>query len=107
MAAITDGSAVAFSNQKIRVMADLMYSNYQTAKSLLAEWNARSMSSLIVNTTDLIVDGSPADGRTQITGAQATNIVTRAQEIITDYEATSNAKLNTVAVVSVNGGAKF
>lgn len=107
MAAITDASAVAFSNKKIRVMADLMYTSYQSAKSLLAEWNATGMSSLIVNTTDLISDGSPADGRTQITGAQATNIVTRAQDIITDYEASSNAKLNTVALVQVNGGARF
>src|SRR5437016_11907891 len=107
MPAITDPAAVKFSNEKIRVMADAMAQSYFSAKSLLAEWTAVTMSAKIVNTTDLIVDGSAQDGRNQITGAQATNIINRAQEIITDYEATSSANLNTVAAVAVNKAARF
>lgn len=104
---ITNPQAVVFANEKIRVMADLMASNYLTAKTLVADWNALSMSSLITNTSDNIVDGSATDGRSPITGIQATAIVTRAMEIIADYEAGSNAKLNTVLQVKVNGQAKF
>jgi hypothetical protein len=53
------------------------------------------------------VDGAATDGRNVITGAKATSIITRAMEFITDYEAGSNAKLNTVVQVRVNGGARF
>lgn len=107
MAAITDPTAVKFANEKIRPTADLMGSLYFTAKALVAEWNATGMSAKITNTADNIVDGSATDGRNPMTGAQATAIVTRAQEVIADYEATSNAKLNTVLVPAVNKAAKF
>lgn len=107
MPAITDPAAVKFANEKIRPMADAMAQSYFTAKSLVAEWNAVTMSAKITNTADLITDGSAQDGRNQITGAQATNVITRAMEIIADYEATSSAKLNTVVVVAVNRGARF
>lgn len=107
MPAITDPAAAKFSNEKIRVMADELATVYFTAKALVASWNATSMGSKITNTADLISDGSAQDGRTQITGAQATAIVTRAQEFITDYEAGSNAKLNTALIPRVNGGARF
>lgn len=107
MPAITDPAAVAFANQKIRPMADAMAQNYATCKAIVNAWNALTMSAKITNTADIISDGSATDGRNQITGAQATAIVTRAQEVIADYEATSNAKLNTVLQVAVNSGAKF
>lgn len=107
MAAITNATAVAFANQKVRVAANAMLQNYHTCKALVDAWNAGSLSAVMTNTADNIVDGSATDGRNPITGAQATAIITRAQEVITDYEATSNAKLNTVALVAVNGGAWF
>ena len=104
---ITNAQAIAFCNQQVRKMADSMASNYATCKAIVNNWNALSMSSLITNDASNIVDGSATDGRSPITGAMATNIITRAQEVITDYEATSNAKLNTVIQVKVNGGAQF
>src|SRR3990172_2928615 len=100
--AITNVSAVKFSNEKIRVAADKMFGLYLWAKQVVDEWNATSMSALITNTSDVMMDNSDVDGRTQITGADATNVITRLQEIITDYEVTSNAKLNTVVKPSVN-----
>jgi len=107
MAAISDPAAVAFANTKIRPMADAMAQSYFTAKALVDAWNALAMSAKITNTADLIVDGSAQDGRNQITGAQATTVVTRAMEIIADYEATSSAKLNTVLAAAVNSQGKF
>jgi hypothetical protein len=106
--AITDAEAITFSNEKIRVAADKLSQAYNFANQVLDEWNARSMSSVITNTSDVIEDGShstasPApDGRPSITGIQATNIINRVSELITDYEASSNAKLNTLLQVSSN-----
>ncbi len=88
-------------------MADAMAQNYMTCKAIVNYWNANSVSSVIANTTDTIADGAATDGRQIITGAMVTNIITRAQEVIADYEATSNAKLYTVLAVAVNGGSRF
>lgn len=107
MAVITDPTAIRFTNEKVRVMADAMAQAYFTAKSLVAEWNAVGMSSKITNTADLISDGSATDGRNPLTGAAATSVITRAQELITDYEANSGAKLNTILSAAVNHGARF
>lgn len=107
MAAITDPVAIRFANEKIRVAADMMAQNYWTAKSLLAEWNATGMSTRIPNTADTLTDGSAQDGRHPMTAAQATAVITRAQEVITDYEATSSAKLNTVMLPAVNTQGRF
>lgn len=103
MADITDPEAKKFSNEWVRTQADKLAQNYYACKRIVNEWNAKSMSSKIPNTSDIIIDDSATDGRHVITGAQATNIITRAQEVVTDYEATNNAKLNTVLVVAVHG----
>ncbi len=105
--AVTDPAAIAFSNTQIRPIADSMSTSYWTAKKLLANWNSLGMSAKFPNDTTAVSDGAAQDGRNQITGAMVNNIVNRAQEIITDYEATSNAKLNTVLQVQVNGQSKF
>jgi hypothetical protein len=104
MANITDAEAVRFCNEWARPAADRLAQRYYTAKALVNEWNARTMSTKIPNTADVIVDGSggAGDGRPGVTAAQITAIITRAQEIAADYEATSNAKLNTVLAVAVN-----
>lgn len=104
---ITDPAAVKFCNEQARIMADCMAQNYYTAKVIVNNWNALGMSSLVTNDASVVVDGSATDGRNQVTGAKITSIITRAMEIIADYEASSNAKLNTVLQVRVNGTAKF
>ena len=103
MADITDPEAVRFSNEKVRVAADRLARAYYFGKEVVSEWYAVSMASKIPNTTDVIIDGSAVDGRTTITGADVTNLITRLTELITEYEADSNAKLNTVLKPEVNG----
>lgn len=107
MAAITNPTAVAFANQKIRVAADAMLVNYHTCKAIVDAWNAGSISSVLTNTADNVVDGSATDGRNPITGAQATAIITRALEVVADMEASGGAKLNTIALVAVNGQSRI
>ena len=104
---ITDPAAVAFCNQEVRPYADAEAQAYWTAKKLINDWASFSMSAKIPNDASLIVDGSATDGRNAVTGLQITNILNRAQEKVTDYEATSNAKLVTVTQVAVNTQARF
>lgn len=107
MADISNPQAIAFVNEQARVMADSMAQNYATAKAIVNFWNANNVSAVIPNTVDVILDGAATDGRQIVTGAAITNIVTRAMEVIADYEATSNAKLNTVLNVAVNTGSRI
>lgn len=100
--AVTDQSAIAFCNTKVRQYADSRARDYVRAKDLVNAWNALGMSVLIPNDSTVVSDGSPADGRSAVTGAKITAIITRAQETIADYEANTNAKLNTILAVAVN-----
>ena len=104
---ITNATAVSFANTRVRPFADAYLTTYATAKALVAEWNATGMSALVPNDSNLFVDGSATDGRHPITGANATSVITRALELIADFEAGGSAKLNTIANPAVNGGSKY
>ena len=103
----TNPQVITFCNAHARPMADSMATSYWTAKKILTEWNSLNMGALIPNDGTAIADGAATDGRSPITGQMVTNIIVRATEIITDYEAAGNAKLNTVAQVAVNSQAKY
>mgnify|MGYP000621713160 CR=1 FL=1 len=102
MADITNAEAVRFCNEKVRVAADRLAQAYYFSKQVQNEWFANSMGSLIPNDASPVIDGSATDGRHPITGADATNLITRCGELITDYEAAGNAKINTILGVAVN-----
>jgi hypothetical protein len=113
----TNVQAIAFSNTRIRPMADLLSCAYHSAKKLVNEWNAQGVATVIPNDATVISDGAATDGRAPITDAQATAIVTRCNELISWMEQglvatpflvpVTNATLNTVSLVQVNGQAKF
>ena len=113
----TNTQAITFSNTRIRPTADLIYSAYLQAKSLVNLWNGQSVSVVIPNDTNIMGDGAVTDGRPVITDAQATAIITRCQELInwmeqglvaSPFTGTANlATLNTVAGVQVNGQSRF
>lgn len=101
--AVDDSTAIAFSNDEIRTVADNFAQLYNKCKGIQNRWNALGGASMIPNTVgDTIQDGSPSDGRPVIDGAKANNVMTRVIEFVTDMEAGSNAKLNTVLQVAVN-----
>lgn len=99
---IVNPTAVAFANNYIRRAADRKAQDYYYSKQVVQSWNAQSLSALFPNDTSNVVDGSATDGRPPITGAMVNNIINRASETIADYEATSNAKLNTILQVAVD-----
>ena len=87
--------AVKFSNEKIRVSADLLAQLYNFANTVIDEWNALEGVKLIPNTTEVIADGSGNDGRTIITGANANNVITRLQEFVNDMNENNSVNINT------------
>ena len=109
--AVTDPSAIAFCNNYIRPGADKRAQDYYFAKSLNDVWNS-GLSALIPNDATVIADGAApngtttagGDGRRLIKGSDVWLLATRCQEIITDFEASGNAKLNTVLACAVNPG---
>ena len=103
MAQITDPEAVKFCNERVRVAADKLAQAYQFAKLVTQEWYATNMSKkLAFDNADTVVDGSKDDGRHPISGIDVNNLITRLTELVADYEAGSNAKLNTILKVAVN-----
>jgi hypothetical protein len=102
--------AVAFANNRIRPAADALYSIYLTAQKVTQEWNGQTVSAVIPNDANLLVDGSAVDGRPPMTNAQATNIITRLGEILTLLDGTgalaqTAGRLGTVTAVQCNGHA--
>ena len=101
MAIIDNPEAVKFCNERVRVSADKLAQLYYTAKSVSQEWTANGIGTLIAyDNSDLVVDGSASDGRHPINGIEVNNLITRLTEFVTDMEANSGAKLNTVLAVA-------
>ena len=99
---VTDSSAIAFSNAQIRPMADQLVRNYRSSKLILQNWNAKNLSTFFATSTDIVVDGSPGDGRTPITSADINNTISSCSTIVNYFEANSFALYNQVLKVSVN-----
>jgi hypothetical protein len=105
MADITNLEAVRFCNERVRIAADKLAQIYFLAKSIVAEWYANDIGSLLPVDGGNVIDGSVTDGRHIITGNDATGLIVRLTELVADYEASNNAKLNTIMAVAVNTGA--
>jgi hypothetical protein len=103
MADITDPAAVRYCNERVRPAADRLAQAYNYAKSVTDEWVANDLGTDIPNNAaDTVVDGAETDGRHVISGEDVHDLINRLNELITDYEANTNAKLNTILQVAVN-----
>ena len=103
--AIENAQAVRFCNEQIRILADVLTSAYWTCKAVKANYYAAPELGTIFTDgiAEPVLDGSQTDGRPIITGNDVMALITRAEELITDMEANSNAKLNTLLAAAVNG----
>ena len=102
--AIDSPQALRFCNERVRPAADRLAQAYYFAAQVLAEWTALGGVALVPNSADAVADSASADGRPIITGQQVNNVMNRLSELITDYQAGGNAKLNTVLQVAVHTG---
>ena len=97
----TNAEAVKFSNEKVRVAANKLVNAYAFAKLVSAEWTGNNMGELF-RVGSVLVDGWETDGRHPVTGNDVTLIIVRLNELVADYEADNNAKLNTLLNVATN-----
>lgn len=94
---ITDPAALGFVGATVRPGAEALWNAYAMAKMTIRLWFGRSYGDLIPVSADLIGDG---DTRYPITGNDVVGIINRCQELVDDYEANGNAKLNTILKVA-------
>lgn len=99
---VTDSTAVKFSNEKIRPAADKLAQAYYTAVMVRDEWYANNLGAVLPVGGGVIADGADVDGRNILTADDARLLINRCEDLITDYEATNKAKLNTVLKPAVN-----
>ena len=71
--------------------AKTMHLSYRRAKFILERWFS-GLDAGIPNDATEVFPG--------ITGAEVTSLITRCSELVADYEAGSNAKLNTIIQLS-------
>ena len=102
MAVIDNPQAVRFANEKVRVIADRLAQAYYACKAVNDEWYANNLGEVFPTGEGPVVDGSATDGRHPIMADNVLLLITRCGELVTDYEANGNAKLNTVLSVAVN-----
>lgn len=102
MANIIDSQSVVFVNTKARPLADKLSQAYWFAKSVLQQFNSTGLNTSITNDSSIVVDGAATDGRTIVTGADIQTLLSIAQEIVNNFEATSNLQLNQISKPAVN-----
>lgn len=102
MANVTDASAINFVNVNIRPVADQVAQLQTTLAVTLAAWSAKGMAALIPNdATAVIEDGSPADGRTSLTGVDV-NAFIALLETLQGMASGQNSAMPTVLKIAVN-----
>lgn len=99
---VTNPTAITFCNTKVRPAADRLAKAYYGAKQVADEWYASGMDTIIQTGGGNVEDGASVDGRHIITADDVLLLITRLNELIADYQATSNAKLNTILKPAVN-----
>lgn len=102
MANIVDPSAIKFSNETVRRIADLRMQLYWAIKNARVEWTAKGLAALIPNDVSPVIDGAVTDGRSQITGFDVNVVLSHGDTYVTDMEATSSLKINQIGKVAVN-----
>lgn len=82
--------------------------HYRSCKQFVAAWQAGGMGAVFgVSNSDVVVDGAASDGRHPLTSFDANNVYNRAAEVVADYEASANTKLNQANAIAVNTNPLF
>jgi len=105
--AITNSEAIRFSNERARVFADILLQSIETADAIAAEWNSNSMTSIVPNTTEVLVDGSEIDGRHPATGAKLYAMVAAATDLSAWGATGSPTRKDRLRTFAVNGASRF
>lgn len=103
MANNTNPQAIKISNEDIRPLADAIAKLYNKAKDVGQRATAQNWNNAYFSTDgDTLTDGSATDGRQVVTNAQLKIILSHAASFVSDFEASTNLKLNQTLQVAVN-----
>lgn len=99
----TNPQAVRVCNEKIRPAADRLGQLYNYLKSLQAEAQAENWGAMFAGGAgNEVVDGAQTDGRTVITDADVSGLITLAGAYLTFMEQSANANRNLALKIAVN-----
>jgi hypothetical protein len=105
MADVTDPTAIGFVVNSARPAACSLWAMYNLAKAVTVEFVARGGSSFIPNDAEAeILDGAQSDSRPVVYGSNVTTLYNRLADLVADYEANSNAKLNQIIALATQTG---
>lgn len=100
--AITDPAAVRFANEVIRPLANQYARLYYQIKTAANQYTALDMTNKFTAGGGAVEDGSDADGRPRITADDVRAFATQMGSLMTDLEASTNAKLNGLLKIAPN-----
>lgn len=99
----TNPQAIRIANEKLRPAADRFGQLYNSLKALQAEAQAEGWPALFAGgASNVLSDGSDVDGRTPVTDADISGLITMASAFITWMEASSNANRNLALKIAVS-----
>ncbi len=99
--AITDPTALAFTNEKIRPLANTLARLYYHGKSIIDEYDTRGGINFIPNSpSETVEDGADADSRPVISGEDVTRIGAVMVNFIDLLEANGGEKLAHINAVA-------
>jgi hypothetical protein len=99
---IDDPQVRTFCNEVVRPVCDTLASAKRQGNDILNTWDAKNLAKLIPNTADVIVDGSEADGRTPITGADVNMLINILRGLGAELDSNSAAEINLIRKIAVN-----
>lgn len=101
--AITNPTAVTYSNEKLRVTANKLAQAFNFINAAINEWDALDMGSIITDySTNIMEDDADTDGRPVVSGQDLNDLKDLMDEFRNNFTANTNAKLNMVLKVAVN-----
>lgn len=109
MADITNAQVVKFANERTRQIADKVTALSYALRAYQADYAAGGISALITaaGASNLIDDGSAADGRTRITGTSLVNFIAGINALVVQFDATVAGVGTSITAISngiqVNG----
>lgn len=98
----TNPQAVNISDTKIRPLADALAQVYHQAKLIGELSTAQNWNSIIPNDSTVMGDSAATDGRPIVTNGQLQVVLSHAAALVTDFQASTNLKLNQILSVAVN-----
>lgn len=106
---ITDPAAIDYSNGYLRVCADVLRGLVLTAEDVLAEYDddPALAQAYADGSAETIADGSDLDGRTPVTGADATALIGMLREFVASYRSPLNTRTESAERYAVNGRSRF